>query len=110
MEAVEDPVAFRRSRWLRNYGQTPESYEAQLLHQGGRCAACFVTLGTSHITKPVIDHKHGHCKTKRACPECIRGILCLRCNLVLGYLENEPNLLPEFLVRYLRSKIWISKN
>jgi hypothetical protein len=38
---------------------------------------------------------------KRHCAECVRGALCRRCNIVLGWLENEPRLLPQYLIDYL---------
>jgi hypothetical protein len=34
-----------------------------------------------------VDHDHGCCTGKRTCGRCVRGIVCGRCNLILGAVE-----------------------
>ena len=36
----------------------------------------------------VIDHDHACCNGSRSCGQCVRGILCGRCNMSLGHLER----------------------
>ena len=50
---------------------------------------------------PHVDHNHQCCPNDVSCGACVRGLLCFRCNTVLGMLENEPHLLPMYLKRYL---------
>lgn len=69
------------------YNLTPEAYAKMLARQKGGCAIC---------RKPVavcVDHSH---KTKK-----VRGLLCARCNMLLGHaFENITILLAA--IRYLR--------
>ena len=37
----------------------------------------------------VIDHDHSCCNPNSGCPKCIRGFLCRRCNLGLGYFKDN---------------------
>ena len=67
----------RNYRLKRNYGITQEDYEKKMKEQNGICAICD---GASKSL--VVDHNH---KTGR-----VRGLLCTRCNLMLGYLEKFP--------------------
>ena len=58
----------------RKYGLTPKSFDDMLHAQSGKCGLC-----ESHMKQPCIDHDH---KTER-----VRGLLCHRCNLLLGQVE-----------------------
>lgn len=48
-----------------------------------------------------VDHDHSCCIESFSCGECIRGILCDRCNKVLGLLQENENLLPDYMKSYL---------
>jgi len=54
--------------------------------QGGRCAICMVHEDDlEHATfrnKLVVDHNH---RTGE-----VRGLLCSRCNIALGHLDDSP--------------------
>jgi len=54
--------------------------------QNGECAICGRDLGPGHGTN--VDHNHDTGK--------VRGLLCLRCNVALAYVEDD-----EFLVKLL---------
>lgn len=60
-------------RWLV-YGLTDKQYQAFKKKQKGRCALC------KRKAKLDIDHCH---KTNR-----VRGLLCRRCNVCLGWTET----------------------
>lgn len=69
----------RAKRLLDNYKLTVEQYETILAYQGGVCYAC-------RESEPVkgrrlsVDHDHT--------TGLVRGLLCSRCNPIIGKLEN----------------------
>ena len=73
--------------WRHNL--TDKQYDDLWNRQGGRCALCF-----TESAKLVIDHDHSCCGPStgfnRTCGNCIRGLVCYRCNNFLGYLEGTP--------------------
>lgn len=71
----------REAARVRRYGITTAEYDALLASQGGVCAV--VGCGSSH--RLVIDHCHAS--------GIVRGIICDRCNVVLGRVEDTPQLL-----------------
>lgn len=75
------------------YGITRDQYEAKLADQGGGCAICKKPdLARGH-TKLCIDHNH---ETGE-----VRGLLCVTCNLAIGYMRDDLGLL-ESAADYLR--------
>jgi hypothetical protein len=51
------------------------------------CGARFAISNTGRRYAEV-DHNHGHCEGQHSCGACVRGIICPRCNHVLGSLEH----------------------
>src|SRR6185295_4439520 len=85
----------RRINLRRNYGITLEQYEMMLDAQDGVCVICKREETVAHFTHLSIDHCH---RTGE-----IRGILCSRCNIVIGQMNDNPELLrkaAEYLERY----------
>jgi hypothetical protein len=74
----------------RNYGITPEAFDAMLKSQAYRCDACLERLDLG--AKTHVDHDHA--------TGLIRGILCHSCNLALGRVKDDPWILRS-LARYL---------
>lgn len=82
----------RRAEGLRlQYGMTIATYDALLAGQNGVCAICKETCSTGN--RLAVDHDHS---TGR-----IRGLLCRRCNLFLGVLEDVDAGWPEVARHYL---------
>ncbi len=79
-----------------HHGITKKQHEVLLEHQGGRCA---ISECTSIPT--CIDHDHSCCPGKSSCGKCIRGLICDRHNLGMGYFHDDPNDLAK-AARYLR--------
>lgn len=79
-----DPLMdFKRGLWS-GYRMRIEDYEALLEAQGGRCAICR-SDGSDMERRFHVDHDHTCCpRTWGTCGKCIRGLLCHRCNLMLG--------------------------
>lgn len=86
--AAANPDAVRRYRRRGNlrlrYGIDETQYEALLAHQGGGCAICGAPPVLDGKCLPV-DHDAG--------TGAVRGVLCTHCNLGIGHLRHDPNLL-----------------
>jgi len=93
------PQRRRNLKWF--YGITPEEFEALLESQRRRCAVCCATepggQGAWHV-----DHDHSCCAGKRACGKCVRGLLCSRCNPMIGMAKDDPAILAA-AVAYLKN-------
>ena len=71
---------YRESARIRRYGLSDKGYNAILADQHGRCPIC-----TGKFDSLCIDHCHLTGK--------VRGLLCTKCNLGLGYFNDDPNCL-----------------
>src|SRR5665213_2377334 len=82
----------RRSQLKCKFGFTTERYDAMLAAQGGFCAICKrpeTSIYRGTIKRLAIDHDH---QTGR-----VRGLLCARCNLRLGYVEPFRAAIDDYL-------------
>lgn len=86
-------------RTFRKYKILPEQYTSILLKQDNRCAICQVYLLVGNVA---MDHDHNCCPGQVSCGQCIRGILCIRCNVGLGMFKDNVNALLA-AARYLES-------
>lgn len=83
----------------RTYGITSHDYDRMLKAQGGVCKICGrVNTDGKDLS---VDHDHACCSGRRACGQCVRGLLCNRCNMGLGYFGDDAALL-EAAARYLK--------
>jgi hypothetical protein len=82
------------------YRVTPEHYSALLEAQGGVCAVCELPDATGKDL--AVDHDHGCCPVPRSCGNCVRGLLCSRCNLGIGRFGDDPDRV-QAAVEYLRT-------
>jgi len=85
----ERAQVLRRSR-ERQYGLTHDEYMALLEAQGGACAICG---GSAQQRALAVDHDH--------VTSAIRGLLCDRCNPMLGYARDSIAIL-EAAIEYLK--------
>lgn len=68
------------------YGLTEEAYVTMLEQQNGLCACC-------KLVPPVhVDHDHSCCPEAKTCGKCVRGLLCNKCTLFIGFIEVNPKL------------------
>ena len=76
---------YRRDVQLKSlYGITQADYDRLLALQYGRCAICGTTKpGTRGTWRVDHDHRTGQ----------VRGLLCDRCNLGIGYMQDDPDIL-----------------
>jgi hypothetical protein len=72
---------------MTRYGLSSEQFRVLLDSQGHRCAICRSKSEAWHI-----DHDHA--------TEAVRGLLCNACNLGIGLLREDPDIL-RAAIRYL---------
>lgn len=94
-------------RMMETYGLSVEGFEEILDAQGGGCAGCG-RIEEDDGRRLAIDHVH------RNSPSYdeefwgdVRGILCGRCNIVLGNALDNPDVLMnlvEYLIRHIESE------
>lgn len=70
---------------LRAYGLTRAQHDAMLIAQSGLCAICCDPFGAGRLQGPHVDHCHRTGK--------VRGLLCRRCNSMLGYVNDCAEIL-----------------
>jgi hypothetical protein len=63
----------------------------------GLCSICQRFMDIIHV-----DHDHSCCPGAMTCGNCVRGLLCPRCNFGIGYFKDDLELL-ESAVSYLKS-------
>lgn len=81
----------------RKIGFTPELFKFIFNSQNGKCAICNIILGKGmNLTAACADHCH-----ERNIP---RGILCKKCNLLLGHSNDNIKILKS-AIEYLEK--WI---
>lgn len=95
---------WRQRKMMSNFGITQEQFLAMLAQQGGGCAVCTATdpggKGSWHI-----DHDHACCpQSGRSCGECVRGVLCHHCNLMLGHAKDNTETLAR-AIQYLGVRV-----
>lgn len=95
-------MASRRHSLMKNYGITPEEYDAMLVEQGGSCAICKSDKPWGFVAKPkrakeffCVDHDHTTGE--------VRGLLCQPCNTGLGnFRDNSDHM--RMAIKYLEGE------
>jgi len=85
------------SQLRHKFGIGLSDYNAMLESQGGGCAICRITdaakMANNGSKRFHVDHDHSCCPGKTSCGKCVRGLLCARCNLSIGKMEDSQELL-----------------
>lgn len=97
----KNPKPLANARLKRLYGITLDQYNKMLSDQYGKCAICkmpetLLDNKQKDIRKLAVDHCHS---TNR-----IRGLVCFRCNTILGKVDDSVELLNQlidYLMRYM---------
>jgi transposase len=87
-------ATMQRNLW-KNYKMTPTEFNELWDAQSGRCSICSVDMVPRGRAKNsvAVDHNHEN--------GAVRGLLCRSCNVGIGYLQDDPDLLiaaAEYLV------------
>lgn len=101
-----DPDRFRSYTMKYKYGITSDDYNIMLAAQNGVCAIC----GKAEMRKDrvsqtrrtdtlalVVDHDHATGK--------VRGLLCHKCNIVIAFIGEDPEMMPKILAYLAKHRI-----
>jgi hypothetical protein len=83
------------------YGLSTSSYLALLKSQNNACAICFTVDPGGPHNRWYVDHDHTCCPGGKTCGNCVRGLLCFKCNVLLGMAQDDINVLRS-AIRYLK--------
>lgn len=105
-----DPLSVNLGRMK----MSKEEYYELWDRQGGVCAICgeeeTIIDSSGKRRRLAVDHDHACCYKKRdTCGKCNRGLLCNRCNMMLGYAHDNISILRaavEYLSRYEETKFY----
>lgn len=98
----EARARYRRTSKFIRYGLTEDQFNQMLEEQGYACGICRQPFGNKNVC---IDHDHNCCKPKPSresysCGKCVRGLLCIRCNTWLGWMDKHNETCRAYLARY----------
>ena len=71
---------------LRNHHLTLNGYAKLLFEQNGVCKACRRVPDARGFC---VDHDHKCCPGPTSCGKCVRGLLCGKCNSILGFANDQ---------------------
>lgn len=83
------------------FGLSIEQFNNLLREQHNQCASCGDAF--TEKVRPLVDHDHSCCNSRKSCGKCIRGLLCRVCNNVLGIAQDSAHRL-SCAVTYLARK------
>lgn len=81
-------------RNVRKYGIEPQDYINLLKKQDYRCKTC----NRKTEKRLCIDHDHSCCIGEKSCGNCIRGLLCFECNVALGMIKDNKEVLASMIL------------
>jgi hypothetical protein len=82
----------------KHYKLNISEYNMKLTSQNSVCAICFNTCSTGRYL--AVDHDRACCDSLYSCGKCVRGLLCARCNRVIGWVQEDKTILKN-MVKYL---------
>lgn len=89
----KNPKKVRAVRLMLRHSLSDSQYDTIFAAQNGVCAICLqpeTTVQKNGVVQRLsIDHNHQCCPGKRSCGKCFRGLLCNKCNIALGMLDED---------------------
>lgn len=100
LDTPEARAKWRKAHKFVRFGITEEEFNHLLEAQDHACGICHEPFEDRQ--RVCIDHDHACCPVppddrSRSCGKCIRGLLCVRCNTWLGWMENYGKLAKVYL-------------
>jgi len=88
------PEYQRATDLWKNYRIRPERYDEILEAQGGACAICGSKDPGWKRRYFSVDHDHSCCPdSAKSCGQCVRGLLCGSCNVLIGHARDDVDIL-----------------
>lgn len=85
---------------LRKYGLTIENFDTMLKNQMGLCAICLEKPRSKRGFH--VDHDHSCCPEQaQSCGNCVRGLVCHHCNLIMANASDSVERLADVIVYLL---------
>lgn len=89
---AEDRRAGSLRRRLARFGLTISQYDSLVARYDNCCWRCrrpeTAVSASGNVQRLSVDHDHACCPGDRSCGKCIRGLLCVSCNFVLGRIDG----------------------
>lgn len=90
-----------KAKWHRlwyTHRLSKATYMSVLDVQNGVCAIC------KEDKRLYVDHDHSCCNSEMSCGQCIRGLICQKCNLFMHYVDRYMEYM-DTAVEYAGSRI-----
>lgn len=87
-EKVSAAKRAQKYRW--RFNMEIADVEARFAAAGDSCEVCGIHRDATHNQTLVLDHDHNCCPGEQTCGRCVRGVLCTKCNVGLGALDDDP--------------------
>lgn len=92
-EANDERIrAYNTEYQCRKYGISLSRYREMMAECGGRCSCCRIAFSTMFNETACIDHCHS--------TGAVRGLVCRRCNFIMGNADDNAKIL-RACIRYL---------
>lgn len=88
---INNKSKIKDRKLFKTYGITLHDYNLMLKHQNNKCLVCKNKFDKNNI--PYVDHDHSNSK--------VRGLLCNGCNIALGWVNDDIDILNS-LINYLQ--------
>lgn len=93
-QRIKNMTGVRESELKRRYGITLDKYNDMFTFQEGKCLTC--SRHQSELKHALcVDHCHATGK--------VRGLLCKKCNTVLGFVNDDISIL-KTMIKYLENE------
>ena len=92
----------KKSQLWSHYRLTIDDYLNIFDRQKGMCAIC------KNRKRLYVDHDHSCCAGSLTCGRCVRGLICQKCNMMMHYIDECPDLF-ESAFKYAKGRIIVKE-
>jgi hypothetical protein len=93
-------IELQHRKTLKKHSMTLEEYLEIKKKQGDTCKICG-NHESGYRTRLSVDHDHACCSGEISCGKCFRGLLCHSCNMALGSVKDNVDILQK-MIEYLK--------